>query len=148
MNRVKEFVLLVLAAVFGPMSVSAQNPSTENDSADVEEVVEDVIVQPEFDGGMTDLYDYIMTNFIYPDECERRHVSGTVEMKFTVERSGDVTAVSVVKGLDETIDEELIRIFRAMPLWNPATLNGNPVRYTVVMPVTLKLSRTNKNGFR
>lgn len=139
-------MLLAIVAVCNCIPAIAQNAYADNDSTDVDTV--DVIVQPEYDGGMSKLYDYVTENFIYPDECERRHVSGTVEVKFTIEKSGDVSAVSILKGIDETIDEELVRIFRAMPAWIPATRNGEPVRYIVSMPITLKLSRVNKNGFR
>ncbi|MCQ2075165.1 MAG: energy transducer TonB [Bacteroidaceae bacterium] len=139
-------MMLAIVAVCNCIPAIAQNAYADNDSTDVDTV--DVIVQPEYDGGMSKLYDYVTENFIYPDECERRHVSGTVEVKFTIEKSGDVSAVSILKGIDETIDEELVRIFRAMPAWIPATRNGEPVRYIVSMPITLKLSRVNKNGFR
>ena len=139
-------MMLAIVAVCNCIPAIAQNAYADNDSTDVDTV--DVIVQPEYDGGMSKLYDYVTENFRYPDECERRHVSGTVEVKFTIEKSGDVSAVSILKGIDETIDEELVRIFRAMPAWIPATRNGEPVRYIVSMPITLKLSRVNKNGFR
>ena len=139
-------MMLAIVAVCNCIPAIAQNAYADNDSTDVDTV--DVIVQPEYDGGMSKLYDYVTENFIYPDDCERRHVSGTVEVKFTIEKSGDVSAVSILKGIDETIDEELVRIFRAMPAWIPATRNGEPVRYIVSMPITLKLSRVNKNGFR
>ena len=146
MKYVRGFVMLAVAAVLNFCPVLTQNTYAGCDSTDVD--TEDVIVQPEYDGGISQLYDYITTNFIYPDECEKRQVSGTAEVKFTIEKSGDVSAVSIIKGIEETIDEELIRILKAMPTWIPATRNGNPVRYTVVMPITLKLSRVNKNGFR
>ena len=148
MKSVRGLVALVIAAMlnFIPAIVQGVYADTDNDTTDVKK--ENVIVQPEYDGGISKLYDYITTNFIYPDECGKRQVSGTVEVKFTIEKSGDVSAVSVIKGIDETIDEELVRIFKAMPMWIPATLDGEPVRYTVVMPITLKLSRANKNGFR
>ena len=146
MKSVRGLVMLAILAVCNFIPAVARDVCAGNDTTDVDTV--NVIVQPEYDGGMSKLYDYIIDNFIYPDECEKRRVSGTVEVKFTIEKSGDVSAVSVISGIDETIDEELVRIFRAMPVWNPATLNGDPVRYTLVMPITLKLSRVNKNGFR
>lgn len=111
-------------------------------------VVEDVVVPPEYEGGMEGFYNYILTNFQYPDECRKRAISGTVEVSFTVERSGDITGVGVIKGLESNIDEELERILRVMPNWKPATRNGDPARYKVTMPIALKVSRANKNGFR
>lgn len=150
----KKRVLLVAASLFvicassGAQSVAENAPleTTEETSDSIEH--EDVIVQPEYPGGVEKLYDFIIENFEYPENCKKRNVRGTVEMEFTIEKSGDISAVGILKGLDPEFDAELIRVFKAMPLWKPATRNGNPVRYKVYMPISLKFSRTNKLGFR
>lgn len=136
--------MLLMTPVINSFAGSYQ--MMQNDSLQTEE--EDVITQPEFDGGMEKLYEYIMTNFEYPEECKKRNARGTVEIRFTVGKSGDVMQVYIVEGIDPDIDEELLRVFRAMPLWVPATKNGEPVRYTVTMSISLKLSRNNKNEFK
>ena len=131
------------------LSISAQSEDsskTLNDSLKSGE--EDVITQPEFDGGLEKMYEYILTNFEYPEECKKRNARGTVEIRFTIGKAGDIMQVYIVEGIDPDIDEELLRVFKAMPLWIPATKNGEPVRYTVTMPISLKLSRTSKNDFR
>lgn len=102
----------------------------------------DVIYQPEFKGGVDKMYEYISHNFIYPDEAGKRSVSGKIEVEFTVEKSGDITGVGVLKGLDYSIDEEVVNLIKGMPRWFPATKNGIPVRYKVSMPITIKPSRT------
>lgn len=106
-----------------------------------------VITQPEFKGGSEALYKYILTNFEYPEEAAKRSISGTMEVEFTVEKSGDISNVGILKGLDEQVDEQVLRLLKAMPRWTPATRNGIPVRYKVSMPLTLKLSK-NKHGAR
>ena len=55
--------------------------------------------------------------------------------------------MGILKGLDEQVDEQVLRLLKAMPRWTPATRNGIPVRYKVSMPLTLKLSK-NKHGAR
>lgn len=141
MKKIFVRALLVLMAVSVPNLIHAQKTSTQQQAGEV------VITQPEFKGGTEALYKYILTNFEYPEEAAKRSVSGTAEVEFTVEKSGDVTNVGLLKGLDETVDEQIIRLLKAMPRWTPATMNGKPVRYKVSMPLTLKLSR-NKNGAR
>lgn len=101
----------------------------------------DVITQPEFKGGVEKMYEYINTNFIYPEEAARRSVRGKMEVEFTVEKSGDITYVGILKGLDESIDEEILRLLKNMPRWTPATKNGEPVRYKVSMPINVRASR-------
>ena len=102
---------------------------------------EDVITQPEFKEGIEKMYEYISTNFVYPDEAQKRSVNGKMEVEFTVEKSGDITYVGILKGLDYSIDEEVLRLLKAMPRWTPATKNGVPVRYKVSMPITIRASR-------
>ncbi len=130
-------LLLALSLFFGP--VIAQ---TEKDSAAASvKKTADVITQPEFKGGIEKMYEYISTNFQYPEEAQRRSVKGKMEVEFTIEKSGDVTYVGILKGLDESIDAEVLKLLKAMPRWIPATKNGVPVRYKVSMPITIRASR-------
>jgi TonB family protein len=130
-------LLLALSLFFGP--VIAQ---TEKDSAAASvKKTADVITQPEFKGGIEKMYEYISTNFQYPEEAQRRSVKGKMEVEFTIEKSGDVTYVGILKGLEESIDEEVLKLLKAMPRWIPATKNGVPVRYKVSMPITIRASR-------
>ena len=100
-----------------------------------------IITQPEFRGGMAAMRKYIDDNFVYPDDAAKRSVSGKMEVEFTVEKSGDITYVGILKGLDESIDEEILRLLKNMPRWTPATKNGEPVRYKVSMPINVRASR-------
>lgn len=101
----------------------------------------DIITQPEFKGGIEKMYEYVSRNFIYPEDAAKRSVRGKMEVEFTVEKSGDITYVGILKGLDESIDEEILRLLKAMPRWTPATKNGVPVRYKVSMPINIRASR-------
>lgn len=135
----KKLVLLsFFMLLFG--AVSAQSDSTSTAVTD-SVPKEDVITLPEFEGGIEKMYEYISQNFEYPDEAKKRSVNGKLEVEFTVERSGDITYVSILKGLDYSIDDEVLRLLKAMPRWTPATKNGVPVRYKVSMPITIHASR-------
>lgn len=125
------------------LSLSAACQLSAQEAAQVEH--HDSITQPEFKGGVQEMYNYILANFEYPEDAQKRSVSGTVEMEFTIEKSGDISFVGVLKGIEPAIDAELVRVFKNMPLWTPATRNGAPVRYKVSMPVTLKLKKS-RNG--
>lgn len=138
----KHLLLILLTIIFSNTSLFSQESSGKT----VDTVqVENVIVPPSFKGGNDKLYDYITTNFEYPTESLRRSASGTLEVQFTVEASGDITGVSILRGIDEPVDKEVARLLKNMPRWNPATKNGKEVRYTVSMPLSLKVSRV-KNG--
>jgi len=137
----KRFLFALLLSVFGFTFSYAQN---SDDSASEAQKKEDVIVQPEFKGGMKAFYQYISNNFEYPEDAGKRNVSGVIEVEFTVEKSGDITYAGILKGLDYSIDEEILRLVKAMPRWEPATKNGRVVRYKVSMPLNIRASK-NKN---
>ena len=137
----KRFTLLfVLISAFGMAYAQTAADSVSNTKTESKKTA-DVITQPEFKGGIEKMYEYITTNFIYPEEAEKRSVRGKMEVEFTVEKSGDITYVGILKGLDYSIDEEVLRLLKAMPRWTPATRNGVPVRYKVSMPITIRASR-------
>lgn len=119
---------------------------TESKAAPQDTTKTDVIKQPEFRGGITALYQYISDNFAYPEQAAKRSVNGTMEVEFTVERSGDITNVGILQGLDFSVDDEILRLLKAMPRWIPATKNGVPVRYKLSMPLTIRASRNKKSS--
>ena len=128
---------LILLSVFG---LAAAQSDKDSATTTVKKTA-DVITQPEFKGGIEKMYEYISRNFQYPDEAQKRSVKGKMEVEFTVANSGDITYVGILKGLDESIDEEVLRLLKAMPRWTPATKNGVPVRYKVSMPINIRASR-------
>ena len=130
---------LVLILLFICCSVSAQS-GTDSISS-ISDTAKAVIIQPEFKGGSQNLKKYIADNLVYPADAKRRSVDGLVEVEFTVEKSGDVTYVGVIKGLDDSVDKEIVRLFQTMPRWTPATKNGKPVRYKLRMPLNIRASR-------
>ena len=130
-------LLLALLSLFGPASARHDKDSTVQTTKQTA----DVITQPEFKGGIEKMYQYISDNFQYPEEAQKRSVNGKMEVEFTVEKSGDITYVGILKGLDYSIDNEVLRLLKAMPRWTPATKNGQPVRYKVSMPITIRASR-------
>ncbi len=129
--------LFALLFVFALMSAQSDESGSKTTTQK-----EDVITQPEFKGGIEKMYQYISDNFEYPENAAKRSVNGKMEVEFTVERSGDITYVGILKGLDYSIDEEVLRLLKGMPRWIPATKNGVPVRYKVSMPITIRASRT------
>ena len=130
-------LLLALLPLIGP----AYAQTAKDSAAATVKKTADVITQPEFKGGIEKMYEYISTNFQYPEEAQRRSIKGKMEVEFTVEKSGDITYVGILKGLDESVDAEVLKLLKAMPRWIPATKNGEPVRYKVSMPINIRASR-------
>ncbi len=130
--------ILMFILLWTALAVNAQADSLELEN---DTVMKDVVVPPEFKGGMEKFYDFFYTNFQYPQESAKRSVSGTAEIEFVVEKSGDITHVLLLEGIDFSIDNVILDLMRAMPRWTPATKNGDPVRYKVSMPLTIRATK-------
>ncbi|MGD1982082.1 MAG: energy transducer TonB, partial [Flavobacteriales bacterium] len=62
-----------------------------------------------------------------------------VFVEFIIEKDGHVRQAKVVRGEDELISEEAIRMVKSLPEFTPAKINGKPVRMSYILPVNVKL---------
>lgn len=92
-----------------------------------------------FKGGKEMMYNYIYDHLEYPEEAKRRRVEGKVFIQFTVEKDGSLTDLKIVKGLGYGTDEEVLRLFKSMPSWKPASQRGRLVRQKFVEGVSFTL---------
>lgn len=83
---------------------------------------------------------HVRTNFRYPEIAQQNNIQGRIEMQFTIDKQGNVKNLSVVNGAEEPLARETHRILHAMPTWQPARLNGEPIEVYVVYPIIFKLS--------
>jgi protein TonB len=96
--------------------------------------------QPEFPGGMSEMYKYMQRNTQYPPIARRNNISGRVFVQFVVGRDGKIKNVSVIKGVDASLDAEALRMISGMPDWIPGKQNGKAVAVYFVLPVTFILN--------
>jgi TonB family protein len=96
--------------------------------------------EPEFPGGLGELYNFIKKNFHYPVLAKQNGIQGKVTVSFIVERDGSLTDVKIIKGIGDGCDEEAVRIIKLSPPWKPGYQNGKPVRVSFSIPITFSLS--------
>ena len=60
-------------------------------------------------------------------------------VNFVVDANGKVRNARVVKGVDEELDAEALRVVSSSPAWAPAKQNGKNVPVTCSIPVTFKI---------
>lgn len=94
---------------------------------------------PLFPGGNDQILGYIGREFRYPEEARRDHIGGVIEVGFVVDEEGRVTKPEVLKGIGAGCDEELLRLIKAMPKWEPGEQNGVKVPVYYVLPLNLKV---------
>ncbi|HEY0652004.1 MAG TPA: energy transducer TonB [Chryseosolibacter sp.] len=100
-----------------------------------------VDVEPEFPGGMKALGKYVDggKNHKYPKEARRNKVEGKVVVKFIINEDGSCSNFEVVQGIGSGCDEAAVEAFKKMPKWNPALVNGKPVKVERQMAYVYKL---------
>jgi len=95
-------------------------------------------VMAEFPG---DIYGWLGQNISYPKEALDKNIEGRVAIEFVIEKDGSVSKVKALRSPDKLLSDEAIRVVKAMPKWNPAKVEGKPVRMRYVLPVMFKLPK-------
>lgn len=96
---------------------------------------------PKFPGGMQAMMKYLSTNVKYPVEAQKKGVSGRVIIQFVVMEDGTLGQEKVVRGVDPLLDEEALRVVKAMPKWTPGVADGNTVKVRFTIPMMFSLSK-------
>ena len=103
---------------------------------DVYTVVEE---QPEFNGGLDAMRNFIMGNMRYPLEARQQGIEGTVFVSFIVEKDGAMSETKIIKGISPQCDAEALRVVELFPPWVPGKQRGEAVRVRFVLPIKYKL---------
>jgi protein TonB len=110
-------------------TVPASEPHTEP--------VELIQRQPEFPGGKNAWMNFLSKYLTVPEEMgygEKR----TVVVRFLVSEDGSITQFTVIQSGGKAFDNEVIRVLKKMPKWNPAIQNGRNVAVPFTQPVTFQ----------
>lgn len=91
---------------------------------------------PEFPGGEVEMKRFVRENFIVPETACELRTDGDVVVAFRVSTKGKVSGIKVKGKADPAVKNALRKVFRSMPLWNPATVDGEVVSGYVHVPIT------------
>jgi protein TonB len=108
-----------------------------------EEVADEVFTiveqQPEFPGGMGAFYQYVQKKLKYPSQARRMGIEGKVFVQFVVDKAGNITEVTSVRGIGAGCDEEAEKVIKSSPQWKPGKQRGKAVKVRMILPITFKL---------
>jgi|WetSurSiteA1Bulk_404760.scaffolds.fasta_scaffold207800_1 TonB family protein len=82
-----------------------------------------------YDGGLSK---YIYSNVKWPKQAD---VEGYVLVSFVINKQGRVENVKIEKGLTQFFDEEVIKVFENMPLWEPGEKCSKLINVRMYFPV-------------
>jgi len=96
---------------------------------------------PQFPGGQPALDKYITKNVNYPQQAIDDDMSGIVHVSFIIDERGNVTKAKVLDpaGVGDGLDQEALRVVRAMPSWKPGKVNGKKVRTRMELPISFQV---------
>lgn len=123
----------------------AQQDVVISDVSNDEEVAEEEIFvfveeNPSFPGGESALYEYLYKNIKYPDLARENNITGTVVIKFVVEKDGSITKASILREIGGGCGKEALRVVNTLPKWKPGKQSGRPVRTEFTLPVQFELN--------
>lgn len=95
--------------------------------------------QPSFPGG-----DFAMLRFIndcrrYPAKAYNDKIQGRVLCSFVVNVDGSISNATVMRGVEESLDREALRIINEMPRWEAGRIGGEPVPVHCIVPIPFRL---------
>ncbi|MBQ8702897.1 MAG: energy transducer TonB [Bacteroidales bacterium] len=134
----KKILSLLAFALLTVGAVMAQN----NGSATVGDEIYTVVEQkPQFPGGEDALLQWLGTHVQYPEKAKAEKLEGKVYVTFVVERDGSITNVRIVAPREKMalLEEEAVRVVRAMPKWEPGKVRGKKVRVQFNLPIVFYL---------
>lgn len=81
-----------------------------------------------------------MNIFIYENlktNCGDDSFNGFIKVKFLVNEVGKLLNIKIVESESPCLDDQILKAFKKMPNWIPATINGANVCSEVIFPVRL-----------
>jgi protein TonB len=126
----------LIAFFFAVVSISAQDETEFS-----EQIYDMVDVEAEYAGGASSMMNFLATNMTYPQKAVESDIQGRVYVKFVVTKKGEVTNVTLLKGMSncQECNEEALRVVREMPNFKPAQVNGENVNAYFVLPIVFML---------
>lgn len=140
-------ILLLVGALAAPLltpDASAQTCRVSGYTADGQKILREVYEfdyveeKPEFPGGGTSLLNYINEHRRYPAQAYARGIQGRVTCSFVVNPDGKVSHVTVLRGVEPSLNKEAVRLLSGMPQWQPGKLEGQSVPVRVICAVPFR----------
>lgn len=113
---------------------------TEVENMPVFEGCEDAVGEKEKMQCMNEkLFQFVGKNFKVTEQMANFSTGEKVFVQFVIEKDGKVRQAEIVRGTDELVANEAVRVVKRLPKFTPAKINGNPVRMSYILPVNVRL---------
>lgn len=94
--------------------------------------------QPRFPGGDNAMISFINNERRYPKQAYHEGIEGRVLCSFIVNEDGSISHISVLRGVEESLNREAVRIISRMPAWEAGTIGDTPVPVYCILPIPFR----------
>lgn len=123
--------------------ISAQNIRTvtlTSTSCEIEAyLAESVDRAPAFPGGDAAMMRFINSERQYPRDAYAEGIHGRVVCGVVIAPDGSISNISVVRGVESSLNAEAIRIISRMPKWEAGELGGQKVPVYCIVTIPFRL---------
>jgi len=95
--------------------------------------------KPKYPGGEEALRAFLASSVRYPVIAAENGIEGTVYLNFVISKTGRVEKVSILRGVDASLDKEAMRVVSMMPDWEPGRQGTKPVPVSYQVPIKFAL---------
>ena len=103
-----------------------------------------VTTMPQYPGGDSALVKFLSSNVKYPEKAREKSIEGKVLVWFDISKEGKIENIRVPEPVNKDLDAEAIRVVKLLDNFKPATMNGKPVKMVYKLPITFKLTDSQK----
>lgn len=91
--------------------------------------------------GFKSFHHFLLENLVYPSSAIENEAQGEVMLRFVVCKDGNICKVEVIsKKIGFGLEEAAVKVVeQTSGLWEPATLNGEPVNVRYQLPIKFQL---------
>ena len=125
--------------------VDANRSDMKPDKNGVYQYVEEM---PRFPGDDKALMEYLQSNLQVPekykgDDAQYRLTEYRTFVRFVVTEDGLLSDINLIKKTEgfKDLDDEALRVVKAMPKWNPGKMDGKPVKVYFNLPIIFKFKK-------
>ena len=93
------------------------------------------IKKPFYKGGEKELHAFVSAQLVYPEQAKALMLEGDVYLRYEINHKGDVSDVKVIGGVDESCNEESIRVVKMLKFEVPK----NPRKLRVTFHRTIRI---------
>lgn len=83
---------------------------------------------------------HVKKNIQYPKSAAKNGIQGRVYVSFYIDKQGKVNKAEVVRGVDEILDNEAVRVVSSFDSWPIPIYKGKEINISITIPVNFSLN--------